>query len=109
MTAESAVDRPGLERRVAQVSRAMATHGGGLELVEVSARGAVRLRFTGLCAGCQLRPLTFTETIEPAVRTVPGVRSVHADGARISEEAAMRLRHYHRIEPIDSIDLSYTG
>jgi Fe-S cluster biogenesis protein NfuA len=106
MSEPAASDRRCLEERVALVSRAMAAHGGGIQLVDLDARGGVRVRFTGLCAGCQLRPLTFAETIEPALLGVPGVRAVHADGARISDEAIARLRHYHAIEPIDSVHLA---
>lgn len=107
------IDVDAVGRQVALVSRAMAAHGGGLELADIDARGSVRLRFTGLCAGCRLRPLTFAETIEPAILSVEGVTGVKADGARISEEALARLRHYHggnqegwRIHPIESNDLS---
>jgi Fe-S cluster biogenesis protein NfuA len=101
-----ALDIEALERRVARVSEAMATHGGGIELVGVDRRGGVRVRFTGLCSGCQLRPLTFVETIEPALQAIPGVDSVHADGARISEEALARIRYYHGNQSIDSIEFS---
>jgi Fe-S cluster biogenesis protein NfuA len=83
-----------LTHRIEHVSRAMAAHGGGIELVEVERDGTVRLRFTGLCAGCQLRPLTFAETIEPALTALPEVDRVVADGARVSDEALARMRHY---------------
>jgi Fe-S cluster biogenesis protein NfuA len=106
MTGALAPDGHQLARRVAQVSRAMAAHGGGIDLVGVDARGQVRVRFTGLCAGCQLRPLTFTETIEPAITALPGVTGVRADGARISEEALTRLRRYHNFKSIHSDDSS---
>jgi Fe-S cluster biogenesis protein NfuA len=109
MNVSGPLDRQALARRVDQVSQAMGTHGGGIELVNLSAQGAVRVRFTGLCAGCQLRPLTFAETIEPAIRAVPGVSAVAADGARISEQAAARLRHYHDIQADDLVDFSYPG
>jgi Fe-S cluster biogenesis protein NfuA len=101
-------DPDALNARVELVSAAMATHGGGLELAEVDPSGRVRVRFTGLCASCQLRPLTFVETIAPALESLPGVAGVSADGARISEHAMARLRHYRAIDPIDSIDFSYS-
>jgi Fe-S cluster biogenesis protein NfuA len=106
MTGAVAPDVDELVGRVQQVSRAMAAHGGGIDLVGVDARGQVRVRFTGLCAGCQLRPLTFVETIEPAIAALPGVTGVRADGARISEEALTRLRRYHDFKPIHSDDSS---
>ncbi len=88
------IDRAALEQRIDEVCRLMSAHAGAIELVEVSSRGAVRVRFTGMCAGCLFRPLTMRGTIEPALRAVPGVSAVAADGARISEEAAERLRRY---------------
>lgn len=100
MSAGNRPERTSLEQRVALVSRALAAHGGGIELASVDDRGAVRLRFTGLCAGCQLRPLTFVETVEPAIAAIDGVGSVQADGARISEHAIARLRHYRALAPI---------
>lgn len=109
MNAAPELDRRILDDRVARVTHAMAAHGGGIELVDVDSRGAARVRFTGLCAGCQLRPLTLAETIEPALLSVPGITAVAADGARISAEAMARIRHYSQIDPIQSIDLPYTG
>lgn len=96
MSAPAGPDRAALDERLADLRALMATHGGGVELAGVGGDGSVRLRFTGLCAGCRLRPLTFASTIEPALTGVSGVRHVEADGARISEEAVARMRHYHR-------------
>lgn len=101
MSALAAVDGEQLERRIRDVSRAMAAHGGGIELVSVDARGKVRVRFVGLCAACQLRPLTFSATIEPALGAVDGVTEVQGDGARVSDEALERIRRYHGIRPIE--------
>ena len=88
------VDREALLERLEDVNSVMASHVGGVELVDVSPDGVVRLRFTGMCTGCQLRPLTTAYTIEPALLELEGVTAVHADGARISREAAQRLLHY---------------
>lgn len=96
MSAAPGPDRAALDERLAQLRRVMATHGGGVELVSVGGDGGVRLRFTGLCAGCRLRPLTFAQTIQPALAGVPGIGQVDADGARISQEAVARMRRYHR-------------
>ncbi|MGH2872120.1 MAG: NifU family protein [Solirubrobacteraceae bacterium] len=94
-----------LERRVALVSRALAAHGGGIEIAGLDDRGTVRLRFTGLCAGCQLRPLTFAETVEPAIAALDGVTAVEADGARISEHALARLRRYRALPALAAVAL----
>ena len=65
-------------------------HAGGIELVDV--RGStVRLRFTGLCTGCHLRPLTTASTIRPALLELAGVETVEIEGSRISAEAEARL------------------
>jgi len=90
----SEIDRPALERRIGAVNRVMSAHAGAIELVSVSAAGAVRVRFTGMCAGCAFRPLTMRGTIAPALEAIDGVSAVVADGARISEEAAERLAFY---------------
>jgi Fe-S cluster biogenesis protein NfuA len=88
------VDHVALERRIDDVCRLMSAHAGAIELVDVSASGAVRVRFTGMCTGCMFRPLTMRGTVAPALSAIAGVTAVHADGARISEEAAERLHRY---------------
>jgi Fe-S cluster biogenesis protein NfuA len=88
------IDDAALARRIEEICRVMSAHAGAIELVEVSAAGAVRVRFTGMCAGCMFRPLTMRGTIAPALEEIPGVSAVHADGARISEESAARLARY---------------
>ena len=65
-------------------------HAGGIELVEVNG-STVRLRFTGMCTGCPLRPLTTVSTVRPALLQLAGVESVEVEGSRISEEAEARL------------------
>jgi Fe-S cluster biogenesis protein NfuA len=87
-------DRAQIEERVDEICQVMGAHAGGIELVDVSPRGAVRVRFTGMCSGCPFRPLTMRGTILPMLSELPGVTAVHADGARISEEAAERMAHY---------------
>ena len=94
LAAAPAIDRAALERRIDEVCRLMSAHAGGIELVGVSAAGAVRVRFTGMCMGCTLRPLTMRGTILPALSEIAGVTAVDADGTRISEEAAARLAGY---------------
>ena len=65
-------------------------HAGGIELVEVNG-STVRLRFTGMCTGCHLRPLTTASTIRPALLELAGVEAVEIEGSRISAEAEARL------------------
>jgi Fe-S cluster biogenesis protein NfuA len=65
-------------------------HAGGIELVELHG-STVRLRFTGMCTGCHLRPLTTASTIRPALLELTGVETVEIEGSRISAEAEARL------------------
>ena len=51
----------------------------------------MRLRFTGMCTGCHLRPLTTASTIRPALLSLDGVTAVEIEGSRISAEAEARL------------------
>jgi hypothetical protein len=51
--------------------------------------------------------LTMAGTIAPALMAVRGVNSVHADGARISEEASQRMRRYlgdEWLPPLPSVE-----
>jgi Fe-S cluster biogenesis protein NfuA len=68
----------------------LGAHAGGIELVEVEG-STVRLRFTGMCTGCHLRPLTTASTIRPALLELEGVEAVEIEGSRISAEAEARL------------------
>ena len=83
-----------LAARLEEVRALMSAHAGAVELIDLSPRGEVRLRFTGMCAGCPYRPLTMEGTIRPALASVPGVTAVDADGARVSDEALARMRRY---------------
>lgn len=79
-----------VEAALAAIAPALAAHAGGVELAGLDG-GAVRLRFTGMCTGCPLRPLTTHSTIRPALARVPGVTSVEVEGSRVSAEAEARL------------------
>jgi Fe-S cluster biogenesis protein NfuA len=76
--------------RLEELRPALDAHAGGIELVEID-RGTVRLRFTGMCTGCHLRPLTTASTIRPALLALDGVEAVEIEGSRISAEAEARL------------------
>jgi len=80
-----------LEGAIARVNRTLATHAGAVELDSVSAEGSVRMRFTGMCAGCLLRPVTLERIVAPELRRVAGVTTVAAPGARVSPQALERL------------------
>jgi Fe-S cluster biogenesis protein NfuA len=76
--------------RLEELRPALDAHAGGVELVGVE-EGVVRLRFTGMCTGCHLRPLTMASTIRPALLDLEGITAVEAEGSRISAEAEARL------------------
>jgi Fe-S cluster biogenesis protein NfuA len=69
----------------------LAAHAGGIELVELTADGRARLRYTGMCTGCLYRPLTTAATVRPFLLTADDVSAVEIEGSRISEEAEARL------------------
>ena len=76
--------------RLDDLRSVLGAHAGGVELVEVD-RGVVRIRYTGMCTGCPLRPLTTASTVRPALLDVDGVESVEVEGSRLSAEAEARL------------------
>ena len=86
---------PAMLARLDELSAVLGAHAGGVELVEVDG-GIVRLRYTGMCTGCPLRPLTTASTVRPALLALDGVESVEGriEGSRISrsEEPRARLR-----------------
>ena len=65
-------------------------HAGGVELVSYT-EGVVRLRYTGMCTGCHLRPVTTASTVRPALLALDGVTEVQVEGSRVSAEAEARL------------------
>jgi Fe-S cluster biogenesis protein NfuA len=76
--------------RVAALDRMLRSHAGGLEL-QSSSDGVVRLRFTGMCVGCELRPVTTARVVQPALAALEGVRSVEVCGGRVSSHAERAL------------------
>ena len=76
--------------RLEALRPALAAHAGGLELVSITG-GVVRLRYTGMCSGCHLRPLTTASFVRPALLALDGVTEVQIEGSRVSAEAEARL------------------
>jgi Fe-S cluster biogenesis protein NfuA len=83
-------------RNVERLSERLRSHGGGVELVDFSSDGALRVRLTGMCAGCYAKPLTVGAVIRPALEGVAGVTRVDVLGARMS------LAAYERVGALDS-------
>ena len=80
-----------VEERVAALDRLLRADGGGLELVSVSPGGLVRVRFTGLCVQCPIRPVTAMTIVQPSLAELPEVAEVAVDRVRISLEAKQRI------------------
>ena len=79
----------------------LGSHGGDVELVEVTAEGLVRLRFTGSCRSCPSSAATLELAVEDAVRAAaPEVTAIEvvtgqpAAAAVIPADAL--LSHLHR-------------
>jgi Fe-S cluster biogenesis protein NfuA len=85
------VDHNAVAARVKHLDQLIRAHAGGLELEEVTADGIVRLRFTGMCAACEYRPVTVVGSVRPALMAIDGVRGVEIAGGRISAEAEARI------------------
>jgi Fe-S cluster biogenesis protein NfuA len=80
-----------VEARIVELNRLINAHAGRIELVELSPEGAVTVRYEGMCAGCELRPLTTVGTVRPGLLAIDGVTRVEVQGSRISEEAEKRI------------------
>ncbi len=83
-----------------QVRPLLAIHGGGLELVEVTQAGEVRLAFDGACLGCSLKSVTYVLGIRQKLMPIPGVTEVTVEGVRLSRAALERAgRMYGAYSP----------
>jgi len=79
-----------LATRLDELAAALGAHAGGIELVELTG-GVARVRYTGMCTGCPLRPVTTASTVRPALLAVDGVDELEVEGSRISAEAEARI------------------
>jgi Fe-S cluster biogenesis protein NfuA len=73
-----------------QVRPLLAVHGGGVELVEVTPAGEVRLEYQGACRGCSLKSVTYVLGIRQKLMPIPGVIEVTVEGVRLSRAALER-------------------
>jgi Fe-S cluster biogenesis protein NfuA len=79
-----------VEERLESLRPVLSAHAGGVEVVSISG-GVVRIRYTGMCTGCHLRPATTAGTVRPALLDLDGVTAVEVEGSRISAQAEARL------------------
>ncbi len=62
-----------------EVKPLLETHGGGVELVEVTEDMVVKVKLTGMCSGCPGARMTVTDVVEKALKDkVPEVKEVVA-------------------------------
>ncbi len=72
--------REAVETALNGVRKALNLHAGGIELVDVNPEsGVVKVRLTGMCAGCALSAVTMKDGISVMLHeSVPGVTEVIA-------------------------------
>ncbi len=64
---------------IEEVEPMLATHGGGVELVDVSDDGVVKVRLTGGCAGCPMSQMTLVGVVEQAIKSkLPEIKRVES-------------------------------
>ena len=79
-----------VEERLESLRPVLSAHAGGVELISFI-DGVVRIRYTGMCTGCHLRPLTTAGTVRPALLALDSVTAVEVEGSRISAQAEARI------------------
>lgn len=68
-----------IEQALAKIRPVLQADGGDVELVEVGADGAVKVRLRGACGGCPMSQMTLKMGIERILKKeVPEVTSVEA-------------------------------
>jgi Fe-S cluster biogenesis protein NfuA len=83
-----------------QIRPMLAIHGGGIELVDITPSGEVRLAFEGACCGCALKSVTYALGVRQKLMPIPGVSDVTTEGVRVSRFALERAaRMYGRYTP----------
>lgn len=73
-----------------QIRPLLAVHGGGVELIEVTLAGEVRLEYQGACRACALKSTTYVLGIRQKLMPIPGVSEVTVEGVRLSRAALER-------------------
>ena len=73
-----------------QVRPLLKIHGGGIDLLEVTKDGHVRLEFQGACRGCPLKSVTYALGVRQKLIQHPDVHEVTVNGVRLSDAALRR-------------------
>jgi Fe-S cluster biogenesis protein NfuA len=83
-----------------QIRPLLAVHGGGLELIEITPAGEVKLAFEGACRGCSLKSVTYALGIRQKLMPITGITEVTVEGVRLSRAALERAaRMYGNYTP----------
>jgi Fe-S cluster biogenesis protein NfuA/nitrite reductase/ring-hydroxylating ferredoxin subunit len=91
-----------VERALESVRPYLASHGGDVELLEVTEDGSVRLRLLGSCDGCASSAATLTLAIEDAIHdAAPEVVAIEVDTRETRPERGERLNE--TLIPVDSL------
>ena len=62
-----------------EIKPSLLAHGGGVDLVEITEEGVVKVRLTGACGGCPMSQMTLSMGIEKSLKEeIPEVKSVEA-------------------------------
>jgi Fe-S cluster biogenesis protein NfuA/nitrite reductase/ring-hydroxylating ferredoxin subunit len=78
-----------VEQALERVRPYLGSHGGDVELLEVTADGVVRLRLLGSCDGCPSSSVTLTLAVEGAVEAAaPEVTRIEVDASATEAESA---------------------
>ena len=68
-----------IETALGKIRPSLQVDGGGVELVEVTPDGVVKVRLTGACGGCPMSQMTLKMGIEKALKQeVPELKEVVA-------------------------------
>ncbi len=71
--------RERVEAVLNKVRPALQADGGGVELVEVTSDGIVKVKLTGACGGCPMSQMTLKMGIEKAMKEeIPEIKEVVA-------------------------------
>jgi len=68
-----------MKEALEKIKPSLEAHGGGVELVEVTDDGVVKVKLTGACGGCPMSQMTLSMGIEKTLKEeIPGVKKVEA-------------------------------
>ncbi|HOA35291.1 MAG TPA: NifU family protein [Bacillota bacterium] len=68
-----------VEQALSKIRPALQRDGGGVELIEVTEKGIVKVKLTGACHGCPMATQTLKQGIERVLKQeIPSIKEVIA-------------------------------